>query len=268
MSEIKKRKHGSGAYPKTENKAWGVAAKVALRERAAAHVGGIEAARVFDAYAGSGMMWRRVWRGAAEYVGCDVRDIYDPQRALYIGDSTRVMRAIDLGAFNVFDLDAYGAPWKAGFVLASRRKLAKGERAAVLFTDGASINAHFGSIDKVFMRLAGDPPKDTVPKNWERVTQAAIQNLAGVMGAEVAWCDVRLRNGSACYSAVGLIGTGAALAAQPGPLLSVQETQLLEPLESAADLAGGVVAETGGGAVAAPGAADALVSAPEGEAGD
>lgn len=116
----------------THNGARAVHAKLEMRERVLEHV---TPARVFDAFCGpDGEMWRAVWSRAASYVGCDeVYVPFDPRRR-FVGDNRRVMRAIDLQAFNVFDLDAFGEPWEQLTILAARRTWQDGERGAIILT--------------------------------------------------------------------------------------------------------------------------------------
>jgi hypothetical protein len=118
-------------------------AKVRLREEA---LSAVVQAHVFDAFCGTGEMWRRVWSRAASYVGCDGRPwaLQDPV-SRYVADNRRVMRAIDLSRFTVFDLDAYGSPWEQMLILAARRRFERGERVAIVLTDGASMKLRFGA---------------------------------------------------------------------------------------------------------------------------
>ena len=67
---------------------------------------GAEAASVFDAFAGEGQMFKAVWCQAARYVGCD-KDAWYPQderMAFAKCDNRRVLRAVDLRGYNIFDL--------------------------------------------------------------------------------------------------------------------------------------------------------------------
>ena len=233
---------------KVENNAKGKVAKIALRERALAFVAEAGPVRVFDAFAGSGTMWREVWKRADDYVGCDVRPIYDPQRALYVAECERVMRAIDLSAFNVFDLDAFGSPWLQAYLLSVRRRLAPGERVAILTTDGAKLSARFNNnLEPCFAHLAQQPGEVTgVHQLWPALTRAALTRVGELMGGALEWCEVRDGFGpSACqaYSGAGYVGrAGAGIVAQ-------------EPSEGAGEaLAGVPVAETTETPVAALGA--------------
>ncbi len=85
------------------------------------------------------------------------------------------MRAIDLQAFNVFDLDAYGSPWEHMIVLAARRKWTKGERGAVILTDGTALKMRFGQLPGAIAQLCG-VAKDRMPPSGE--TGTAAQEMA------------------------------------------------------------------------------------------
>lgn len=100
-------------------------AKILLRERVLEEIG-VDKAKVFDAFAGPGAMHAAVWSRARSYTGCDLR-WYQDKRRVFVGDNLAVMRSIDLCAFNVFDFDAFGSPWKHMSLLAKRRELKTGE---------------------------------------------------------------------------------------------------------------------------------------------
>jgi tRNA G26 N,N-dimethylase Trm1 len=108
---------------KHDNANAALSAKVAIRRAVMDALG--EPARVFEAFAGTGVLYRAIWREAASYVGCDLRYFRDG-RKVFVADNRRVMRVVDLGAFNLFDLDAYGSPWEQAVILAARRKVAPG----------------------------------------------------------------------------------------------------------------------------------------------
>jgi hypothetical protein len=107
------------------------------------HVG-VDEASVLDAFCGSGQMFDAVWKRAANYAGCDERawDFTGPPR--FVCDNVTLLRSIDLATFNVFDLDAYGSPWKAAAVIAARRGWRSGECGALVLTDGSSMRTRFG----------------------------------------------------------------------------------------------------------------------------
>lgn len=220
---------------KVENNAKGKVAKIALRQRAFAFVREAGEVRVFDAFAGSGTMWREVWKRADAYVGCDVRPIYDVQRALFVCECERVMRAIDLAAFNVFDLDAFGSPWLQAYILSARRRLAPGERVAVLTTDGAKLHARFNNhLEPCFAHLAGQQADGAVGLHaqWPGLTSAALTRVGELMGGVTDWVEVRDGFGpSACqaYSGAGYVGAETPASAVAGLGVAVE-----------ADLAAGV----------------------------
>lgn len=128
-------------------------AKVELRLRVLEHV---TPAHVFDAFCGLGEMYRGAWKNAASYVGCDERP-WDPkdERRRFVADNRRVLRAIDLHAFNVFDLDAYGGPWEQLHIIAARRTWKTGERGAVILTDGSTRKTRLGQGSHAMNSLVG-----------------------------------------------------------------------------------------------------------------
>lgn len=109
---------------------------------------------VLDAFAGSGVMYQRVWHKASEYIGCD-RIWYPDDRLVYACDSRRLLRALDLQRFNVFDLDSYGSPWEHVVILAARRTASPGEKIGVCLTEGSGINLKFGGLPSALGQLTG-----------------------------------------------------------------------------------------------------------------
>lgn len=107
------------------------AAKLELRRRLLQR---IDKPKVLECYSGPGTMRAHVYQGA-EITGIDVdlRSVAD-----YIGDCTKILRAIDLSAFNVFDADAFGSPWEAIWIIAQRRPVGPGETIIVVGTDGSA----------------------------------------------------------------------------------------------------------------------------------
>lgn len=183
--------------------------KMRLRRRALAWIGAKDA-RVFEGFAGSGAMWRAVWRGAGEAVGCDQRPIYDPARALYVGDCRRVMRAVDMGRFNVVDLDAFGSPWPAAYILSARRTLKPGERFVLVTTDGGRLNSKLGRLETTMAALANvKPDASGSHMNFGQITKSAVETIALRMGGVVNWSQVEVgfgHGGCIAYSAFGIVG--------------------------------------------------------------
>jgi len=139
-------------YGKRDNSHSASKAKVGVRERVLEAIGA-DKARVFDAFAGEGTMHREVWCKAAGYTGCDT-DWFKDGRLAYVGDNRRVMRAIDLGQFNVFDFDSYGSPWEQVTILAARRPLQPGEVLGMVLTEGLGLKMNMGGVSKAFAKLA------------------------------------------------------------------------------------------------------------------
>lgn len=189
--------------PKVDNNPQAERAKVTIRRNVMTALG--EPARVFDAFAGEGGMYRQVWREAAHYVGCDMRFVRD-ERLAFVADNRRVLRAIDLTAFNVFDFDAYGSPWEQLYIVAARRPLRGGETVGVVITDGQGLQMKMGSVSTAFSLLAGVAPKmPGMNQAQDEVMSRAIGRLATMMRATVAqrWQAIG-RKGTSMYY-VGLV---------------------------------------------------------------
>lgn len=157
--------------------------KVAIRRRVLAAV---DRPRVFDAFAGSGRMWRNVWSNAEHYVGCDLKWYRDRVRLAYVGDNRRVMRAIDLGAFNIFDLDAYGSPWDQATIVASRRMVASGEKVGLVLTDGSLMKLKLGQAPTALALLAGiGAGARGLARQYDQIMDRAISALCARMRCDL-----------------------------------------------------------------------------------
>jgi hypothetical protein len=146
----------TAAKRKTNNHASALGAKVEIRRRVL-DVVGAENAAVFDAFAGGGELYRHLWNKAASYVGCDL-DWYRDERLMFVADNHRVMRAIDLTAFNLFDFDSWGSPWEQVLILAARRPVAAGERIGLVLSEGSSFKLRMGRVPDALARLASVRP--------------------------------------------------------------------------------------------------------------
>lgn len=129
-------------------------AKALLRRNVLDEIGA-DRARVFDAFAGRGEMWRHVWRKASWYVGCDQEYWSIDERRAFVADNRRVMRCTDLTTFNIFDFDAFGSPWEQAIIMAARRPVAAGERIGLVFTDGTNLDLSMGGLAAPLRELAG-----------------------------------------------------------------------------------------------------------------
>jgi hypothetical protein len=143
----------SASKKKVDNASLFFAEKVAIRKNVQTEIGVRESA-VFDCFAGSGAMWRAVWRKSGSYTGCDLRWFPDDRR-VYVADNCRVMRTLDLQGFNVFDFDSYGSPWEPIAIMAARRHVRKGERIGVVITEGSRLGLAFSQIPNALALMAG-----------------------------------------------------------------------------------------------------------------
>jgi hypothetical protein len=140
---------------------------------------------VFDAFAGDGHMHRLVWHAADGYTGCDL-DFWLDARHAFVADNRRVMRAIDLSAFNVFDLDSYGSPWEQAIILAARRRIAPGERIGLVLTEGSGFKLKAGDLPSALAQLTGLRGRPAgVSRQHGALIDSAIAALAARMGATV-----------------------------------------------------------------------------------
>lgn len=164
-------------HPQTEG------TKIKLR-RLVLDVIGASRARVFDAFAGDGVMFRGVWREAAAYVGCDL-NWYRDDRPAFVADNRRLMRAIDLTRYNIFDLDAWGSPWEQALILAARRPVAKGERLGLVITEGSTFTLKMGMFPNALRSLAGLTGAPVGGgKSHDELTSRAIAGLCRRMSIE------------------------------------------------------------------------------------
>jgi hypothetical protein len=141
-------------YGKRDNSKAAENAKARIREMVLAAIGA-ENAWVFDAFAGEGAMYRAVWKNAAGYVGCDKQFYPHDPRVAYAADNRRVLRAIDLRQFTIFDCDHWGSPWEQLYIIAARRPLAPGDKMGLVITEGTGLKMNMGGTSKALAKLAG-----------------------------------------------------------------------------------------------------------------
>lgn len=169
-------------------------AKVELRRRVLAEVQG----PVFDAFAGSGQMFARVWKDAPGYVGCDLRWFNDGRLA-FVADNRRVLRCVDLRAFKIFDLDAYGSPWEQVLIVAARRPIAPGERIGLCLTEGTELKLKMGARPKAMAQIAGLAARSAgLVSGQDEIIDRALSGMASRMRARFVhvW---RVRGKSAAH---------------------------------------------------------------------
>ena len=190
---------------KVKNHRAGKAAKIEIREHVLASIG---KAHVFDAFAGTGAMFDAVWSKAESYVGCDL-DWTRDERLAYVADNRRVLRAIDLAPFNVFDLDAFGSPWEQAIIVAARRPVAKGERVGLLLTDGSGLALKQNNMPKALAELAGLRGKPAGMNRWQDdLIDMALAGLIERMGVSIEKRWQAHRTAGAAVRYIGLILRG------------------------------------------------------------
>ncbi len=196
---------------KVNNAHAGKPAKVEIRRNVLEAVG--RDAAVFDAFAGTGEMFRNVWRDARAYVGCDL-EWHRDGRVAYVADNRRVMRCIDLGAFTIFDLDAHGSPWEQATILAARRTVAPGERVGLVITEGSTLDLKRGNLSRALAGLVRMHGHLNGMTRWQdEILTLAINEVASRMG-----CAVEARwQATLGKSAAGMIYVGLVLRGRAAP---------------------------------------------------
>jgi hypothetical protein len=193
---------------KVDNAKLGRKAKIEIRRNVLAAITPARAI-VFDAFAGTGVLWGEVWREAAGYVGCDEQWHKDP-RCCFVADNRRVMRTIDLNGFTVFDFDAYGSPWdQLGILVARRRRLEVGERLGLVVTEGTWIKTRtkdpVGALRAVLPATVVTPIPASI---HDDLIRRALVGTARRLGGEIAaaWWAVGTTGARMRY--VGLVVEG------------------------------------------------------------
>lgn len=182
--------------PKIRNHRASRSAKIDIRQRVLDAVG--TDAHVFDAFAGTGEMYREVWSKAAGYVGCD-KDWMRDNRLAYVADNRRVLRCLDMSKFNIVDLDAFGSPYEQALIVADRRPVATGELFGLVLTDGSGMAMKQGGLPKALAYLAGLRQRMSGLARWQDdITERAILGLVKRMN-----CVVERR-----WQATGKTGVG------------------------------------------------------------
>ena len=146
----------------------------------------VPSARVLDVFAGSGNMYRAVWRFApCGYAGCDFRWFMDDRDA-FVVDNRRLLRSIDLSPFNLFDLDAFGSPWEQALIIAARRRVTPGEVIGICLTDGSARNMKLGGLPLALREACGlSKVVAGALRNQDVLLEMAIAGIANRMGSSV-----------------------------------------------------------------------------------
>jgi hypothetical protein len=184
-----------------------VKAKTVIRQDILDRIGP-ENARVFDAYAGDGLLYRAVWHQAAACIGCDL-EFYPDDRIAFKADNRRVMRAVDLAQFNIFDMDSYGSPWEQMYILAYRRRVKPGEQVAIVLTEGQGMKLKLGGMSLPLSRLAG--VRHWLPglaKVQDELIDRALARMATMMNATLIYRRQAAESQGSTMHYVGVIMRG------------------------------------------------------------
>lgn len=166
---------------KTNNSPEALVAKLQLRRNVLEQV----RAPVLDCFAGAGEMWRGVWKNAPSYIGIDAQ-YYPDERLMFVADTHRVLRNIDLAPFGVFDLDAWGSPWEAAYIISARRRVKAGERLGFAITEGSGMGLRLGNLSMALSLLTGLAPKISGANRLQiDITDRAVAGLARRMNCKL-----------------------------------------------------------------------------------
>lgn len=94
-------------------------------------------ARVLDCFCGKGRIYQAVYRDKVQfYCGVDNQKIHSLTLCTVM-DNIKYLASMDISEFNVFDLDAYGSPWKQMYLILKRSS----QKEIMMFiTDGLVMN--------------------------------------------------------------------------------------------------------------------------------
>jgi hypothetical protein len=203
MAKLSKTLKGTA---KVKNHRCAKAAKAEIRRNVLEAIG--SAAKVLDAFAGSGEMYRAAWSDAADYVGCDTKWERD-DRPAFVVDNRRLLRSIDLKPYTIFDLDSFGSPWEQAIIIAARRQVNRGERIGMVLTEGSGLKLKMGGLPRALAEIAGLSGKISGMGRWQDdVINRAISGLAERMQCEIESRWEARRPAGASMRYIGLVLCG------------------------------------------------------------
>jgi len=77
--------------------------------------------RVLDCYAGTGLIWRTIKKRSKKKINVLGIEIENRDGIYLQGDNRKFLSSMDLSAFNVIDLDAYGVPYDQLRIIFSKK---------------------------------------------------------------------------------------------------------------------------------------------------
>lgn len=121
-------------------------AKVAIRKNV---FNSFEVRNVLDIFCGAGEMYTSIWCQADNYLGIDKKKFSDP-RVTIVGDAHNEIKHIDVNQYNIYDIDAYGDPYK---ILGYLSNKINSRKVAFIITDGLEIDMRMGNIHKSMINI-------------------------------------------------------------------------------------------------------------------
>lgn len=172
---------------KTDDREEALAGKVALRVWLASQFP--QKPRVLEVFCGvAAAMWALAWRDhSSAYTGIDQAKSFIEERPdVRVGDALDVLATLDLGKYDIVDVDAWGTPWRVVRAVAGRRALAAGERFGLLTTDGSGLNVRFkGAADDSTRWFMRGFPAPRMTEALVPITVSGLRATARAMGARL-----------------------------------------------------------------------------------
>lgn len=123
---------------------------------------------------------------ASQYLGIDAAQSHMEQRNVRVGDAFTELARLNLTDWNCIDIDAWGSPFRYVRAVVSAKRLARGERLALVVTDGSSkkrlFAGHGGRHDHW---ITAGMPIIATPRTASAVTIAGLRAAARIMDARI-----------------------------------------------------------------------------------
>jgi len=120
-----------------------------------------ENSRVLDLFCGNGKMYKLAYRNnpkVKKYTGVDKEKIHD-ESLCYKQDNMKFIHENNISQYDVFDLDAYGCPWKLLFHILMQLNR---EKVIVFITDGLTTKFKMSGFAPDFVAAT-----EKIPKNFK-----------------------------------------------------------------------------------------------------
>jgi len=147
----------------------------------------IQEPSVLELFCGSGVMYSKVWYKCNSYIGVDIEPQND-HRMTVSCDAFEYAKSANIEGINVFDIDAFGSPYKCLLAIIKRLKKANIEnRIAFCITDGIEIDMRMSNIQYEMAELAGVSVKKVKNAHLihDRLIKLIISNIANILDSVV-----------------------------------------------------------------------------------